>query len=196
MSRRPVTLPVSRPVSLAVAALCVAAVSACGTGQHATTYKELGRMDGAIADVGGSDGVHVRNLHVEGPVSGSEIAAGGTALVTGGLGTAGPDADALVGATTDAAATATLTVGGAPVTSVPIPARSTAPADWGVQLTGLTAPLRAASYIEITLVFQRAGRITLQVPVHAGADNGLGERTPEQDPYEVGGGEQRAKSEG
>jgi hypothetical protein len=52
-----------------------------------------------------------------------------------------------------------------------------------VLLAGLKSDLRVAQYINVTLVFQRAGRLTgVQVPIRAG-DTGLGSRTPAQDPY-------------
>ena len=36
----------SRLVNVAAAAVCAAALSACGTGLQAQTYKEVGRQDG------------------------------------------------------------------------------------------------------------------------------------------------------
>jgi hypothetical protein len=48
--------------------------------------------------------------------------------------------------------------------------------------TGLTRDLAAGTYVSVTLTFQKAARVTLQVPVRAG-DNGLADRQAEQDPY-------------
>ncbi len=171
-----------RPVALTVVALSAALLSACGTGQHAKTYSEVGRQDGAHADLGGADSVHVRNLHVLPPGSGSTLDQGSTAYVTGGVVNDGPAADALIGAESDAAASAQLTLAGKPVDAIELPAQGIAPADWAVELSDLSSTFHAAEYLPVTLVFQHAGRITLQVPVYAG-DNGLPSRSPEQDPY-------------
>ena len=93
-------------------------------------------------------------------------------------------ADALVSATSDVAGTVTLLVAGTPTTSVAIPAQGTAPQDWAISLGGLTRDLEPATYVTVTLQFERAGRVTLDVPVHAG-DTGLEDREAEQEPYEV-----------
>jgi copper(I)-binding protein len=172
-----------RPLAVAAVALSALALSACGTSLHgAKTYTEHGRQDGALADVGGRTGVAVRDLHVEPPATGSQLDQGSTAFVTGGLVNDGSTPDALLSASSDVATSATLTVGGQPVTSVAIPALGAAPQDWAVQLDGLTQATHVAEYVGVTLVFEHAGRITLQVPVRAG-DNGLPSRSPEQDPY-------------
>ena len=173
MSRRPVI----------AALLSTALLSACGTGLQAKTYQEIGRQDGAAADLGGATGIAVRHLHVDPPAAGSAFEINGNASVTGGLVNNGGSADALVGASSDAARDATLLVDGTPTTEVAIPARGAAPTSWSVSLTGLTREVHAATYISVTLEFQRAGRVTLQVPVHAG-DNGLEDREEAQDPYE------------
>ena len=173
MSRRPVI----------AALLSTALLSACGTGLQAKTYQEIGRQDGAVADLGGATGLSVRHLHVTPPPSGSAFDIGGTAFVTGGLVSNGGSADALVGASSDVAKAVTLLVDGTPTTEVAIPAHGTAPTTWSLALTDLSRPVHAATYVSVTLEFQRAGRVTLQVPVHAG-DNGLQDREAEQDPYE------------
>lgn len=171
-----------RPATFAVVLASAALVSACGTGLHAVTYKELGRTDGASTDVGGRDGIAVRDLHVEPPTTGSTLDQGGTAVVTGGIASTGRTADTLLGASSDVAAGATLQVDGKPVTSIPVSPQAAVPAGWSILLTGLTRTVHAAEYVDVTLVFERGGRITLQVPVRAG-DNGLSARTPEQDPH-------------
>jgi copper(I)-binding protein len=177
-----------RPATLAVVLASAALVSACGTGLHAVTYQEQGRTDGAATDVGGRDGIAVRDLHVEGPSTGSTLEQGGTALVTGGIASTGQTADTLVGASSDVAAGATLQVDGQTVSSIPVSPQSAVPAGWSVLLTGLTRTVHVAEYVEVTLVFERGGRVTLQVPVRAG-DNGLSVRTPEQDPHAEPGAE-------
>jgi copper(I)-binding protein len=172
--------------SLSVSALVVSAalLAGCGTGLHSRTYRETGREDGATADLGGRTGVAIRGLHVSAPASGSAHQAGSTAFVTGGLINNGTSNDALVGASSDAAGAVVLLVDGTPTTQVAIPSLGTAPATWSLALTDLAGSLHAATYVPVTLEFQRAGRVTLQVPVYAG-DNGLEDREAEQEPYEV-----------
>lgn len=176
MSRR----PVSALALLASAAL----LTGCGTGLEARTYQEVGREDGAAVNVGGLNGLGVRQLHVEPPATGTQVDAGSTALVTGGLVNSGGSADALVGATSDVAGSVQLLVDGTPTTEVAIPAGGAAPQGWALALSGLSRALSPATYIQVTLEFRRAGRVTLQVPVYA-ADQGLDQRSPDQDPYSV-----------
>jgi copper(I)-binding protein len=177
---------VSRRSLTSVSALVVSAalLAGCGTGLHSRTYRENGREDGAVADVGGRTGLAVRGLHVSAPVTGSTHPAGGTAFVTGGLVNNSTSNDALVGASSDVAGAVTLLVDGTPTTEVAIPAMGAAPSTWSLALSDLAEELHAATYIPVTLEFQRAGRVTLQVPVYAG-DNGLQDREAEQEPYEL-----------
>lgn len=192
MSRRPVSASSSLRYSFAertrlsapgavALVLSGALLSGCGTGLHSQTYKETGREDGVVADL---DGIAVRHLHVTAPVSGSSHDQGSTAFVTGGLVNKGTSVDALIGASSDVAGAVTLLVDGTPTTEVAVPARGAAPATWAVALSNLNTAVHAATYVPVTLVFQRAGRVTLQVPVFAG-DTGLHEREPAQDPYHV-----------
>ncbi|HUR13373.1 MAG TPA: copper chaperone PCu(A)C [Mycobacteriales bacterium] len=178
MSRRPVS-------ALALALLTSAALlTGCGTGLEARTYQEVGREDGAAASVGGRSGIAIRHLHVAPPSSGQVLEAGATALVVGGLVNNGPSADALVGAASDVAGAVTLLVDGSPTTEVALPAKGAAPQSWALALTGLNRGLPPATYVTVTLEFAHAGRVTLQVPVHAG-DQGLDDREEAQDPYEA-----------
>lgn len=174
MSRRPVT---------AVAVLLSAvALSACGTGLKAVTYQETGRVDGAVADVGGRTGVAVRHLHVAPPQEGTVLEAGSTALVLGGISSRAGADDVLLSASSQAALATVLTVDGVPVDEIGVPARRTADPDWAIRLDGLVSGLHVAQSIELTLVFRDAGRVTLSVPVLPG-DNDLEDREPAQDPY-------------
>lgn len=186
MSRRPVTA--TKAVTKAAAKvgvaslLSAAALSGCGVGLNSTTYQETGRVDGTVANVGGREGIAVRHLHVAPPAEGTVHEPGSTALVLAGLSNSGTEDDALVAATTPAATAAVLTVDGAQVDEVAVPAGSRADSGWAVRLDGLTTGLHVAQSIELTLVFRDAGRITLTVPVLPG-DNDLDERHPAQDPY-------------
>ena len=172
-----------RPVTLAALALSTGlACSACGTGLHAQTYREVGRQDGANTDVAS---LAVRDLAVTGPDTGSTIPVDGTASITGLFANSGETSDALVSASSDAASTVTFAESGKPVTRIEVPARGASTATWVISLTGLTKPLAAGSYLNVTLTFAKAPRTTVRVPVRAG-NNGLSERTPAQDPYKEG----------
>jgi copper(I)-binding protein len=164
--------------------LSAALLSGCGTGLHSRTYREHGRQDGAIANVGGRSGIAVRNVHLTPPATGSTYGVGSTAFLTGGLVNGSGTADALVGATSDVAGAVTLLVDDTPTTEVAIPAHGAATTTWALALSSLTRPVSVATYVTVTLEFRSAGRVTLQVPVFAG-DNGLQNRTPEQNPYSV-----------
>jgi copper(I)-binding protein len=168
-------------VTVAVLAVSAAALSACGTGLQAQTYREVGRQDGASITV---DKIAVRDLHVVPPLTGASIPKYETAVVSGVLVNEGDTADALVGASTDSAATATLEDGGQPSTSIPLLPHGMA-TTWTINLRGLTKPLEGGRFINVTLTFNRARQTTLQVPIRAG-DTGLAQRTPEQNPYGEG----------
>lgn len=173
-----------RPVSALALLVGAALLAGCGTGLSPRTYQEVGREDGAVANLGGLTGIQVRHLHVAPPATGTQLEAGATALVVGGLVNGGSSADALVGATSSVAGAVQLLVDGTPTTEVAIPAGGAAPQGWSLALSGLSTALSPATYIPVTLEFRRAGRVTLQVPVYA-ADQAVDERTPAQDPYHV-----------
>ncbi len=173
-----------RPVSALALLISAALLTGCGTGLEARTYQETGREDGAVADLGGRQGIAVRHLHVAPPATGEAHEAGSTAFVVGGLVNNGTSADALVGASSDVAGAVTLLVDGTPTAEIAVPAGGAAPQSWTVALSGLTRVLAPASYVSVTLEFRRAGRVILQVPVHPG-DTGLSEREEAQDPYHV-----------
>jgi hypothetical protein len=174
---------VSRRPALALAAMLSATLlSGCGVGLHNRTYQEHGREDGAVADLAGGSGLAIRNLHLVPPATGSILGLGSSAVVVGGLVNKGTQDDKLVGATSDVAGGVTLLLDGSPVTDVVVPALGAADQTWSLQLNGLTRSVAAAQYVGVTLEFARAGRVTLQVPLFAG-QNGLADRTPEQNPY-------------
>jgi copper(I)-binding protein len=165
------------PAALVSSALVL---SGCGTGLHAGTYtleQHPRAFDGkSIADL------HVSDLGIAPPISGDTLTTSDTAVMTGGLVNTGTADDALIGVESSVAGSTTLELDGKSVTSLPIPAGGDA-GQWSVLLSGLNRDLHVAQYIDVTLVFQRAGRLTgLQVPIRAG-DTGLGSRPPAQDPY-------------
>jgi copper(I)-binding protein len=156
-------------------------LAGCGTGLQATTYtKETSPRDFNGTSIAN---LEVRNLGIAAPASGLTLTAGANAVLTGSVVNTGTTDDALVAVESAVATSVTLSdAGAAPGSTVAIAAGSDA-GSWSAILTGLTADLRAGQYVTVTLVFQRAGRLSgLQVPVRAG-DNGLEGRTPQQDPY-------------
>jgi copper(I)-binding protein len=173
----------SRSTAPLVTALLVTGLllAGCGTGLQATTYtKETSPRDfngTSIADL------EVRNLGIAAPTSGLTFNPGDSAVLTGSVVNTGTTDDTLVAVESAVATSVTLSDGTATAApTVPIPAGSDA-GSWSATLTGLTADVRVGQYVTVTLVFQRAGRLSgLQVPVRSG-DNGVEGRTPEQDPY-------------
>ena len=152
-----------RPATLAVAGLLCVGLTGCGTGQSPQTYKKHS-YDYVNVDLGA---LALRNLAVDGPADGTGvIPAGGTARVTGTFVSQSDSADALTGASSPAAATATLEQDGHLVQQVAVPKLGSA-GGWSVVLQGTTEPLRAGSYIDLLLTFAKAGRTTLHIPVRS-----------------------------
>lgn len=165
--------------------LSSALLSGCGVGLEAQTYKETGRGDSTSVDL---EGVVVRNLHIEQPLHGTELAAGDDAVLLGTFVSRGGGTDALVSVTTDAAESVVLaTVEGDQAVQadrIAVPAGGIAN-EWGAVLQGLTAPLHSSQYVEVTLTFENAGQTTVRVPVHLG-DGDLDTREVVQHPYGEG----------
>ena len=167
----------SRLVAVAASA---ALLSGCGTGLYAHTYQQTGRSDGTSRDL---ETLALRNLHILPPASGDTHLPGSDAVLTGALVNKGEQADTLTSVTSPAAATVTLTQAGKPVSIVQIPAGGTA-GEWTAVLTGVTEPLRAGTYVSVTLTFTSGGRTTLTVPVRLGdGQSGLEDREVHQEPY-------------
>ena len=172
-----------------VAALLLssALLSGCGVGLEAQTYKETGRGDSTSVDL---EGVSVRNLHIEEPLQGTTIAAGDAAVLLGTFVSKDGAADTLTSVTTDAAESVVLATveqnQAVQASSIAVPAGGVAN-EWGAVLQGLTAPLRSATYVEVTLTFANAGQTTVRVPVHLG-DGELDTREVIQHPYGEGEG--------
>ena len=158
MSRR-----AAAPVRPTVGALCCAlALTACGSGQGAQTYKQRTTADSTNAQI---TTVDIRGLQVLAPTTGDVLAKGSDAPVTGRFVNNAQAADTLVSASSPAAASVVLTQNGSPVPTVPIPSLAITPGSYGLTLTGLVADLRPGSYVPIQLDFAKAGRTTVQVPV-------------------------------
>lgn len=168
--------------------LSSALLSGCGVGLEAQTYKETGRGDSTSLDL---EGVAIRNLHIEEPLQGTEVAAGDAAVLLGTFVSKGGATDSLTAVTTDAAESVVLATveqnQAVQASSIEVPAGGIAN-EWGAVLQGLTSPLRSAEYVEVTLTFANAGQTTVRVPVHIG-DGGLDTREVLQHPYGEGAGD-------
>lgn len=145
-----------------VAAVGLALVlSGCGASFEAQTYQERSSADGTNAAVGA---IAVRNVTLLAPPSGEFYEAGDDAEVQLTLTNDGPDDDRLIEATSPAA-------GGVEIQAedggdgVDLPALSTTGDQLSLQLTDLVEQLRPGRYVEISLRFERAGEITVSVPV-------------------------------
>ena len=162
-----------------------ASLSGCAAGQRAQTSDEFSVVDGVSADAGT---VGLRDLGVAPPVSGASYARAGSAQLAMGIVNNGRAPDALVSASSPAAASVTITaptvataarspsVSGstsaapAGVPQIEIPASSLVKInnDQGsgaVTLTNLKNPLVPGQSIQVTFTFRTAGTVTVQIPV-------------------------------
>lgn len=139
------------------------ALTGCGAGFSAQTYQERTVSDGNNAAIGA---IAIRNIAVL-PGDGGVVAAGSAAMVRMTLVNDGGEDDALVSATSPAAASVDITGGtsGGTVAQVPIPRLGTTGNTAGLVLRGVKQELRSGSTVPVTLRFQRNGEITVDVPV-------------------------------
>lgn len=144
------------------------ALTACGASVDAETYQARQVANGSNATVGD---IAVRNISVQPPRNEDGVfEAGDAALVTFTASNDSAEDDELVEASSPAAASVQLVVadrtGAArPVSSIEVPAFESTRGSSGLVLERLTAEVRTGEYVEVTLRFARAGRITVQVPV-------------------------------
>jgi copper(I)-binding protein len=142
-------------------ALLVPAAAGCEAGFNAPTLEFHPASGGAHADV---NGISISNAFVLGAPSGSLVPAGSSVSMFLGMYNGGTSDDTLTGVTAqDYAASVTVTGG-----TVSLPASAsvnlTGPQP-SVVLTGLKKPLEGGESIPVTLQFEHAGPVTLQVPV-------------------------------
>lgn len=151
---------VARRLMTGALALLIPAMAGCEAGLNAPTLEFHQASSGAHASV---NGIQITNVFVLGAPEGSTLPAGSSASVFLSLFNNGPGNDSLVGMTAPAASNVQLSGG-----TVSLPVNS--PVDLAgpqptVVLSGLKKPLDAGSSIAVTLNFQHAGSVTLQVPV-------------------------------
>jgi copper(I)-binding protein len=149
-------------IGAGVLALLTPVIAGCEAGNGAPTLEFHNAAAGAYADV---NGITITNAFVLGAPSGSAVPSGSSAGLFLSLYNGGSTPDTLESVTA-AGSAASISLTGGPVA---IPAES-APVDLTgpqpqVVLEKLTKPLTGGTYVPVTLNFQHAGSITLQVPV-------------------------------
>lgn len=151
-------------LGVGVLALVTTAVTGCEAGLDAPTQEYHSASSGAHTVF---DGITITNAFVLAAPSGSTVPAGSSASLFVSLYNGGDNADTLQSMTAPGTATNVSLTGG----SVPLPVNSTPINLSGPQpkvvLENLTKPLDGGSSIPVTFTFQRAGSVTLQVPVEA-----------------------------
>ena len=159
--RRPTSALTSRARLVAAAAIVPALLAGCGSGINPETYKERQLADATNASLGD---VSAGNVYLNPTQDGSPHPPGSD--VTGGLtlSNRGEQPDRLVGIRSDAASSITLLDGTQEVNDAVIPPGGRSAVD-GFRLNGTNRPLPPASYVTLTLDFEKAGTRELRVPV-------------------------------
>jgi copper(I)-binding protein len=151
---------VARRLTIGALALVIPALAGCEAGLNAPTL-QFHAASGATYTT--FNGISINDAFVLGAPSGS-VPAGSSASMFLSLFNSGTSADRLVSVTAPGAAANAQLVGG----GVNLPASSsvnlTGPSP-SVVLSDLTKPLSGGGSISVTLDFQRAGAVTIQVPV-------------------------------
>jgi copper(I)-binding protein len=142
-------------------ALLTPAIVGCEAGNNAPTLEFHAASAGSQAVV---NGIKITNAFVLGAPSGGTLPAGESASLFLSLYNGGSSNDKLVSATATGSAGSVTLDGG----SVTLPAYTavnlTGPSP-SVVLKSLSKPLTAGGYVPVTLDFEHAGTVTLQVPV-------------------------------
>jgi periplasmic copper chaperone A len=178
------------------------ALSGCGAGQIAQTSHEGAAVNGSSAQIGD---IVVRDMQVVYPrqpsSQGAVYAQGGAAQLKFGIVNEGSTADRLVRVSSPAATAVQvggdaslpkdiLLVGGGEGGTAPAGVRPTT-----IELTGLTAPIRAGVPVPITLTFERAGSTTVLAPVGSPPE-GAAAGEPEREETKAEGGSEQAAPAG
>ncbi|RZT88819.1 hypothetical protein EV383_5768 [Pseudonocardia sediminis] len=177
----------------AVALTGVLALTGCGAGQLAQTANQISAVNGISSQVGQ---VVIRDARVAYPPRGAEgnvYPAGSAAPLEVTLLNTASVSDRLVGISSPVAPA--VRVAGDPTLPQNIPLVAQVAAEGGVQpgnrpitieLGGLTAPIRPGLPTPVTFSFERAGSVTLQVPIAAPPEG----TEPERADAEAEGSEQ------
>jgi copper(I)-binding protein len=142
-------------------ALLTPAIAGCEAGNNAPTLEFHAAAAGSQADV---NGIKISNAFVLGAPSGGTLPAGQSASLFLSLYNGGSSNDKLVSATATGSADS-VTLDGGSVTLPPYTAVDLTGPSPSVVLESLSKPLTAGGYVPVTLDFEHAGTVTLQVPV-------------------------------
>lgn len=173
----------SRALAGAVALTGLLTLAGCGTGQLSQTAGQISAVNGVSAEQGQ---VAIRDARIAYPPrsqGGTLYAPGGTAPVEVTLLNTGSVPDRLLRVSSPVASAGTVT-GDASlpqgVTLVSQQAAEGSPPEGTrpirIALAGLTAPIRTGLAVPVTFTFERAGSVTLQVPIGAPAEGTEPER--------------------
>ena len=147
-------------IGVGALALLAPAIAGCEAGNDAPTLEYHAASSGSQTVF---HGIKITNVFVLGAPSGSTVPAGQSASLFLSLYNSGDTSDKLVSASATGASSVTLDGG-----TVALPSNTavnlTGPQPSAV-LKNLSKPLTAGGYVPVTLVFQQAGAVTLQVPV-------------------------------
>ena len=153
---------VARRLAIGALALVIPALAGCEAGFNAPTL-QFHPASGGLYTTPSSNGISINDAFVLGAPSGS-VPAGSSASMFLALFNNGANADKLVSVTAPGAAASVKIAGG----GVNVPASSsvnmTGPSP-SIVLSNLTKPLPSSGSVSVTLYFQHAGAVTLQVPV-------------------------------
>jgi copper(I)-binding protein len=136
------------------------AIAGCEAGNGAPTLEFHAASAGSQTVF---NGIKITNVFVLGAPSGSTVPAGQSASLFLSLYNNSQSSDKLVSASTPSSSGVTLDGGAVPLPAY-TPVNLTGPTP-SVVLTSLSKPLAAGGYVKVTLDFQHAGSVTLQVPV-------------------------------
>jgi copper(I)-binding protein len=153
--------PLPRRVFVAAVAALIPALAGCEAGAHSPTQQWHQPTEGAAAVV---HGISIRNVFVLGGSLTANIPAGQSAGLFLALVNNNSKPDRLLSVTAPGTATSVTLPGGTVGINSDKSVLLTGPAP-KVVLTGLTRPLTGGTFINVVMMFQNAGRVTLSVPV-------------------------------
>lgn len=165
-----------RPVLIASAMTAgVVLLGGCGVGQRSQTYEYKASADSTSANADLL--MALRGVYIPAPGQGDAYAEGEDAPVEMVLVNSSTTDDTLVSASSSAAESVVLK--GADDEDFVLPGGQLVE-DYSLMLTGLKQELAPAAFVDITVVFQNAGSVTLSIPVRTSDEEA------EHGPYEVG----------
>ena len=167
--RRPRRILRSRAAAGLVAGALPLVLSGCGAELDAQTYQERTQAGAANVAVGT---LAIRDAAVLPPEDGRTYEPGDDAVMTLTVVNADDETDTLVRATTDAAESVEILVDGRPG-ELEVPSLGSTRDAAELLLEDLTSGLYEATYITMTLTFERNGTVTFPVPV---ATSGISDR--------------------